>query len=271
MRHSLLLAVSSLACAAPVLACIQTMKVRPPRDAAQLPASLFKLHVDIRPDPLVIELPHLGVTQPLPAASGPSDTLGDFKALIHAWESAPAAARSVEERIDYSAALLFAGRATDAIAVLLRLEREHPGQYATAANLGTAYELAGNLEEAKLWIAKGMERNQHSHEGTEWLHLAILETKQRLKVDADWLAGHSVLDGAAAGRSRAEIAHALEYQLNERLYFIRSNDAVMCDLMYQAALVSDDSAKRTYFLKQVPRFGSIRDAHLRRLEEKVRL
>ncbi len=110
-----------------------------------------------------------------------------------------------------------------------------------------------------------MERNADSHLGTEWLHLAILHAKKRLKETPRWLATHSVLDGQPA-RSKAETERALEYQLNERLYLIRSNDDVMCDLFYQAAMLTEDPAKRDYFLRQVPRFGSIRTHKLKQLK-----
>lgn len=267
MRTFAVLTSFVLACATQSPACIQTMRMRPPHDAAQLPADLFKLHIDVKLPPLTIDvplLPILGGPKPVTLGHEKRDPQGDFNAVIRAFEQAPAAERTYGARIDYAAALLFAGRFTEAVSVLEAIERDHPGQYATASNLGTAYELVGDLENAKLWIAKGVERNPESHVGTEWLHLAILDAKQKLKADPRWLHRHSVLDGAK-DRSRAEIAHALEYQLNERLYFIRSDDPVMCDLMYQAAVATDDAAKRAYFLKQVSRFGYWRDDEVRKL------
>ncbi|MBI2512800.1 MAG: hypothetical protein HYV96_12550 [Opitutae bacterium] len=259
----------ALASALSAPACIQTMRMVPPRDAGQLPADLFKLHVDVDLAPLTIEVPLLrvlGGPKPITLSQEKRDTRSDFNAIIREFEAAPAAERSYGARIDYAAALLFAGRFADAVPVLLAIEREHPGQYATASNLGTAYELIGDLDSAKLWIAKGIERNPGSHVGTEWLHLAILEAKQKLKTDPNWLRSHTVLEGVK-DRTRGEIARALEYQLNERLYFIRRDDPVMCDLMFEAAVTTDDGVKRAYFLKQVSRFGNLRDAQLRKLAQ----
>jgi tetratricopeptide (TPR) repeat protein len=266
MRTLAVLTTLALAGALPSSACIQTMRMLPPRDPAQLPADLFKLHIDIKLSPLTIDLPLLGGQTPVTLTRETRDAQGDFNAIIRAFEAAADKAHTDAERNDYAAALLFAGRFSDAVPVLEALERDHPGQYATASNLGTAYELVGDLDQAKVWIAKGVERNPESHVGTEWLHLAILDTKQKLKTDPNWLRTHSVFDGVK-DRSRAEIAHALEYQLNERLYFIRHDDLVMCDLMYQAAVTTDDAAKRAYFLKQVSRFGPIRDYQVRKLTQ----
>lgn len=157
------------------------------------------------------------------------------------------------ERNDYAVALVYSGRHLEAIVILLGIERDFPGKYATASNLGTAYELSGNLDEALKWISEGIKRNPGSHAGTEWLHVAILETKKKLKNDPHWLVSHSVLDGHQ-GRFRADKEKALEYQLNEWLNFVRSNDPVMYDLFVQAARLTDNDAKRDYYLSQLPRF-----------------
>ncbi len=65
-------------------------------------------------------------------------------------------------RNDYAVALVYLGRYDEAISLLQRLEKETPGHYATAANLGTAYELSGNNELALKWIKEGIRRNPRS-------------------------------------------------------------------------------------------------------------
>ena len=245
------------------VACIQGTWIKIPKDS--LPADVFKLHVHIATEPLQLEIPLLdGTVKKMPAGKTVSDPQGDFRSIINRYETDPAQHASYDERIDYGAALLFAGRYGDAVIILVQLEKDFPGKYATASNLGTAYELTGEVDKALEWIKTGMARNANSHDGTEWLHVAILETKQKLKTDPTWLARNSVLDGSKA-LSREIKERALEYQLNERLYFIHENDPIMCDLMYQAALITTDSAKKAYFLRQVPRFGNIRDNELRKL------
>lgn len=168
------------------------------------------------------------------------------------------------ETINYSAALMHTGRAARAVEVLIALEAKQPGTYMTAANLGTAYELTGQFEDALTWIGKGIERDPASHAGTEWLHLAILQAKLRLRDDAAWLDTHSVLDGHAA-RSSAEIVRAIEYQLGERLQFVKPADPVVCDLFYQAAVrVTGDrtAERRAHFLRESLRFGPWRKAEV---------
>ena len=81
-----------------------------------------------------------------------------------------------DDRNDYAVDLMYLGRAAEAVALLQKLDSER-GDYAVAANLGTAHELAGQNREAKKWIEEAIRRNPDSHHGTEWLHAEILESK----------------------------------------------------------------------------------------------
>lgn len=154
-------------------------------------------------------------------------------------------------RNDYAVALMYLGRPAQAIEVLEQLEREKPGQYFTAANLGTAYELAGRNEEALKWIKEGIRRNPDSHDGTEWLHVKILEAKIEAARNPDYFKQHSVLDLdysqidrdakslSVGGESRAveEVIQALEFQLQERLQFVRTKDAPVASLLFDYAAI----------------------------------
>lgn len=187
--------------------------------------------------------------------------------VVTEYEARPKGAEaSFEDATNYAVALVHLGRSNRAIEVLLALEEKKPGVYTTAANLGTAYELTGNLHAALKWIQAGIERNADSHEGTEWLHVAILKAKIHLRADLAWLAKHSVLDGADK-RDAAEIVKAIEYQLHERLQFVKPEDAVVCDLFYQGALrVSGEEAekRRTHLLRESLRFGDWRKEEVER-------
>lgn len=184
-----------------------------------------------------------------------------YAALVSAFEARRDRDKaSFEDRTDYAVALIGVGRAPEAIRVLVALEAERPKVYSTAANLGTAYELTGNLDAALTWISEGVERNPESHHGTEWLHVAILRAKKNLQVDARWLAKNSVLDEADPHKP-AEIVKAIEYQLGERTHFVKPEDAVVCDLYYQAAArVAGEKAaeKRALYLKESLRYGDWR-------------
>src|SRR5258708_7777149 len=103
-------------------------------------------------------------------------------------------ATNFNDRSDYSVALMFLGRSEEAVTLLNQLEKEKPGEYFIAANLGTAYELSGNNEEALKWIKEGIHRDPTSHEGTEWLHVKILEAKITQEKDPHYFKTHSVLE-----------------------------------------------------------------------------
>jgi hypothetical protein len=146
---------------------------------------------------------------------------------------------------DLATSLAHTGQAAEAVTLLEQIEAEKPGLYVTAANLGTAYELAGNDEKALEWIRQGIERNARAHEGTEWLHVRILQAKLALKDDPRWLESNSVL-GPRKGTGQVEfsvvgnrdealsteqIKAALIYQLHERLRFVNPPDAIVGSLL----------------------------------------
>jgi hypothetical protein len=151
------------------------------------------------------------------------------------------------QRNDYAVSLMFLNRSKEAVDLLLQLEKEKPGEYFVAANLGTAYELTGNNEEGLRWINEGIRRNPNSHNGTEWLHARILEAKIAQDKDAGFFKKHSVLDLQpgkigqieTGGKLRppAEITKALKYQLIERVQFVKPPDAAVASLLFDYAII----------------------------------
>jgi tetratricopeptide (TPR) repeat protein len=158
---------------------------------------------------------------------------------------------AIERRNNMAVDMIYRGRYSEAIEALKELEAEQPGDYITAANLGTAYELAGKNEEALRWITEAMRRNADSHWGTEWLHVDILEAKLKASADPAFFEAHSVLDidhrqirsidsevmAGGARRQVREVAKALEYQLQERLQFVKSSDPGVASLLYDYAAI----------------------------------
>lgn len=155
--------------------------------------------------------------------------------------------KSVENRI--AVALIHIGRVKEALPILEKLERTKPGSYDVAANLGTAYELMGDNENAIKWISEGMKRNPESHFGTEWLHLKILRAKQAIYLDPTWadhnsvlgidwnLAGHdlslvTVADERGHIHEAAAVQKAIEYQLHERTEFVKPSDPTVASLLH---------------------------------------
>jgi tetratricopeptide (TPR) repeat protein len=159
-----------------------------------------------------------------------------------------------KDRSDCAVALMYLGRSQEAVTLLQRLEMEKSGEYFVAANLGTAYELAGDNEQALRWIKEGIHRNPKSHEGTEWLHVKILEAKIAQQTDTNYFRKHSILDlqpekigseimvGEKAFSPR-EVANALAHQLSERMQFVKPPDAPVASLLFDYAAI--EAATRT--------------------------
>jgi tetratricopeptide (TPR) repeat protein len=163
-------------------------------------------------------------------------------------------ATNFNDRSDYSIALMYLGRSKEAVELLQALEKEQPGKYFIAANLGTAYELTGNNEEAARWIAEDIRRNPKSHEGTEWLHLKVLEAKMAQQKDPDYFKKHSVLnlmpqeitEDTLLGEEKlhpAEMEEAIQHQLTERMQFVKPPDPAVASLLFDYAAI--EAATRT--------------------------
>ena len=143
--------------------------------------------------------------------------------------------------------LIRLGRLPEAATLLKTLERKYPGHYETASNLGTAYELMGRNKDALKWILEGVKRNPDDHFGTEWLHVHILNAKLgRIPAPA---AGSSILNldfgndvipqrparfpNGNTGKplSLFAVAHAIRYQLLERIQFVAAPDPMIAALL----------------------------------------
>lgn len=101
--------------------------------------------------------------------------------------------KTLEELNDYGVLLIYARRFSEAIVIFEKIEKQHPNLAKTAANLGTAFELAGQLEKAKYWINQGMLRDPQTYEGSEWIHVKILEAQIQQQKDKNWIKTHDVL------------------------------------------------------------------------------
>lgn len=225
----LILAVAVTAVASPLFACINTY-------GTNLKGK--QVHTVFTGDDLVEYL-----TKP----DGP-DWRAEKRKLSRNLAGAP-----IEQQNDYAVALLHLREIKPALAILVRIEQTSPGLYATATNLGTAYELIGKNEHALSWIRSGMRRNPRSHQGSEWIHAAILETKLALAKDPGWLRTRSVLgldfgtrgvprmpasfprDSAGAPLDADGTRQAIHVQMAERLQFVPPPDAIAGDLLFDYA------------------------------------
>jgi tetratricopeptide (TPR) repeat protein len=164
----------------------------------------------------------------------------------------------VEYYSDYGVVLVYLGRYEEAKAVFLAIEARQPGRYATAANLGTVYELLGHNEKALHWIQQAVRINPASHHGSEWIHVNILKAK----IQGDQAINSQFLLGTDFGSAATPVAteslanvtklrNALYFQLSERMGFIKPKDKIMGQLLFDLgnsyALTSDvESALEVY-------------------------
>jgi len=176
-----------------------------------------------------------------------NDELG-LKAIMYDLESKYQKDPSLEHTNDLAVARLLTRRYPEAIQLLKEADSRFNGSAIVAANLGTALELSGNDVEALHWIREGVRRDPNEHEGSEWLHVKILEAKVALAADPEWLKKNTVLgvnfgegdlpvmpaslpiDEKGVARTPAQVASSIDYQLRERTKFVEPPDAVVADL-----------------------------------------
>jgi hypothetical protein len=266
MKPSLLLLFLAMTGAAPVMAClngshaIESVVIKKlPSVPREVPTAL--LLPTERPGKIELLPPQPVLLPPVSIGLSPEQKEA-FAKVARDFEAADRSQVSFEQATDYAIALIYLGRYKEAIRELNQAEKTKPGSYITASALGTAYELSDDLKNAREWIGHGIVRDANSHEGTEWLHLDIIDAKHRLKSDAQWLVRHSTIQ-SREGKTPADILRAIEYQLNERLVFVIGGDAIVSDLFYQAGLLSDGLLKREYYFQQSLRFGQIREKEIR--------
>ena len=142
---------------------------------------------------------------------------------------------------DYGAMLIYNGRYAEAKRIFQQIEMKHPGLYATAANLGTTYELLGNNDSAYYWIAKAIRINPSSHEGSEWIHLKILQAKIKARGNNAFYTSYNILSLNFGDKKKPEninkldliaLRNQLYYQLSERMSFVRPPDPIVAQLLF---------------------------------------
>lgn len=132
---------------------------------------------------------------------------------------------------NYAVLLLKAGRTKEALDLLEQLSLKHPDEYQIAANLGTAYELSGNVEKALEFIQRGVELNPNAHAGSEWVHVKLLEAKLKLQKDPNYLNKNKVLNLSANQKKDPKVRTQLMIQIRERFPFCKGPDPIMASLL----------------------------------------
>ena len=147
---------------------------------------------------------------------------------------------------DYAVDLLKLGRVNEALDILVELYANSPNEYKLASNLGTAYELHGDIDSALKYIRRGIELNPDDHGGSEWIHVKILETKKKVAADAAWLNTHSVLELTEVQKNDSVVGRQLLIQLQERFPFAPGPDVMMASMFEDLGDISANTHSIEY-------------------------
>lgn len=147
--------------------------------------------------------------------------------------------RDLDYLSDKGLALILLKKYDEAIKLYLEIEEKEPNRYSTASNIGTAYELAGQNENALKWIKRAVEIDPTSHDNSEWLHVKILEAKINGEqyYNSDFLlnmrfgSGDEPVSGLKDSALQ-KLHDAMYYQLNERVSFIKTKDELVAELLF---------------------------------------
>lgn len=183
---------------------------------------------------------------------------GDFPRLIIELDSLYKKTRDLDYLSDKGYLLIVLRKYEEALKLYLTIEKIKPNRYSTASNLGTLYELMGENQKAYNWIKKSIAINPKSHEGSEWLHLKILEAKIK---NINTVSGQFLIN-TNFGTSRQpktklskkeidELAQSIYFQVNERMSFIEPKDKIISILLFELGNLAEllgehNSALDTY-------------------------
>jgi tetratricopeptide (TPR) repeat protein len=161
------------------------------------------------------------------------------RVVIREVDSLYKATKDIDYLSDKALLLIILKEYNQAIKIYLEIEKKKPGRYETASNIGTAYELIGDNENALKWITKAIQIDTNSHHGSEWIHANILKTK----IGGDKLINSLSLLNKGFGEdsvpkstlSKNELGNLyvhLFYQLNERMSFVKPKDKIVAQLLF---------------------------------------
>lgn len=175
------------------------------------------------------------------------------------------ARKQFKESIDYGLYLVYDQQYEEAEKVFRNIIQTWPDRYEAASNLGTILEVNGKNAEALKWIKKAIKIDPESHEGSEWLHVKILEAK--LGGKNKWT-GASIT-GTDFGREDVPASNLdvqalktlqkhLFFQLNERVTFIPPKEPYIAALLFElgnVTLALGDSESALSIYKKAKKYG----------------
>ena len=162
-----------------------------------------------------------------------------FENELRELDSLFAATKDLDYLSDKGVVMIILKQYDRAILLYLEIEKLQPNRYSTASNIGTAYELAGQNENALKWITRAIEIDSTSHDNSEWIHAKILEVKIK---GEKYLTTNYLLntdfgdeDRPVSQLSQQELmrlSNALYFQLNERVSFVEPKERVVAQLLF---------------------------------------
>lgn len=173
--------------------------------------------------------------------------------------------------------LILLERYKEAIALYLEIERTEPNRYSTASNIGTAYELFGQNENALKWIKKAVELDPKSHHNSEWIHVKILEAKIKgeqfyttsFLLNTEF-GSDSLPNSQMSKQQLRDLFDALYYQLNERISFVKPREKIVAQLLFDLgniAFLLDRYFEAAAIYEQAKLFGYTGQIIEQRLKE----
>ncbi|MGO4773460.1 tetratricopeptide repeat protein [Flavobacterium sp. W22_SRS_FK3] len=177
----------------------------------------------------------------------------DFPSLILDLENGYKKTKDIDYLSDKGYVLIIQEKYDEALKLYLEIEKIKPNRYSTASNLGTLYELMGENEKAYEWIKKSIKINPESHEGSEWLHLKILEVKILKSQNPSGaffintnFGSEIVPKTKLSNKELQKLRDALYFQLNERISFIIPKDKIIAVLLFELGNVTTVMSEYNY-------------------------
>ena len=198
----------------------------------------------------------------------------EFEKVFKELDSLYKKTKKIEYLSDRGYVLVIQGKYKEALDLYLNIEKSHPNRYSTASNLGTIYELLGDNTNALKWIKKSVAISPDSHNGSEWLHIKILEAKLNPNtITSEFFIKTSFgnFDMPVSDLSwdqTEKLTKSIYYQLNERMSFIKSEDPIIALLLFELgnlAMIDGNIFDANQIYKQAKEYGYNSDLLTKRI------
>jgi hypothetical protein len=123
----------------------------------------------------------LAAVKPFPGKTASPLRIKYEEALGKLEKEASRRALSADESADLGALYIRLGDPTKAVACLRAAHREHPNHFRLVANLGTAWQLQGELDQAAACLREAVKLVPGKYQGAEELQLRLVESRRKSK------------------------------------------------------------------------------------------